>query len=73
MNSQVWMKRQPDNEHTPALIQNNKALQSSLLKNSKGFPIDNLHRLVFTPALKKYAWANSTYASRTGTLINSLE
>ena len=24
MNSQVWMKRQPDNEHTPALIQKNK-------------------------------------------------
>ena len=71
MNSQVWMKRQPDNEHTPALIQKNKA--NSLLKNSKGFPVDNLHRLVFTPALKKYAWANSTYASRTGTLINSLE
>ena len=71
MNSQIWMKRQPDNEHTPALIQKNKA--HSLLKNSKGFPVDNLHRLVFTPALKKYAWANSTYASRTGTLINSLE
>ena len=71
MNSQVWMKRQPDNEQTPALIQKNKV--NSLLKNSKGFPVDNLHRLVFTPALKKYAWANSTYASRTGTLINSIE